>query len=85
MGHDINTDREVFASCLVCPFIAPFIQFYMPHNLDIASKVTTLATKNTFFFADRLLRLQTIFRVAKIFHCGRKVALQKLVTAGYDM
>ena len=42
-----------------------FLQFLIPQNLGVASKVTTLAMDSMFFFADRLLRLQAVFRVAK--------------------
>ena len=41
------------------------IQFYIPQNLGVASKITTLEMDSMFFFADRLLRLQAVFRVAK--------------------
>ena len=34
-----------------------FIQSYIPQNLCVASKVTTLAIYSMFFFADRLLRI----------------------------
>ena len=42
-----------------------FLQYSIPPNLDFASKVTTLATDSMFFFADRLLRLQAVFRVSR--------------------
>ena len=42
-----------------------FLQFSIPQNLGVASKVTTLATDSIFFFADRLLHLQAVFRVAE--------------------
>ena len=35
------------------------------HNLVIASKVTALAMEGMFYFADSLLHLQAVFRVAK--------------------
>ena len=41
------------------------IQSSIPQNLDFASKVTTLAMDGMFFFADRLLHLQAVFKVAK--------------------
>ena len=37
----------------------------IPLKLVVASKVTTLAMDSIFFFADRLLRVQAIFRVAR--------------------
>ena len=41
-----------------------FFQSSMHQNLGVASKVTTLATESIFFFADSLLRLEAVFRVA---------------------
>ena len=43
-----------------------FLQSYIPQNLGVSSKVTTLAMDSMFFFADRLLRLQVVFRVVKM-------------------
>ena len=52
-----------------------FLHYSTPHNLGVASKVTTLATVSIFFFADRLVHLRAVFRVAENkFHCGRRVA-----------
>ena len=62
-----------------------FIQYSIPQNLGVASKVTTLATDSMFFFADRLLHLQAVFRVAGKYHFGRRVALHNLVIARDDM
>ena len=42
-----------------------FLQYFTPHNLGVASKVTTLAMGSMFFFADHLLYLQAVFRVAE--------------------
>ena len=42
-----------------------FIQSFIPQNLGFPSKVTTLAMDSMFFFADRLLHLQALFRVAR--------------------
>ena len=42
-----------------------FLQSSIPQNLGVASKVTTLATDSICFFADRLLHLQAVFRVAE--------------------
>ena len=42
-----------------------FLQSYIPHNLGVASKVTTLAMDSMFFFVDCLLHLQVVFIVAK--------------------
>ena len=41
-----------------------FIQSSIPKNLGALSKVTTLAMDSMFFFADHLLHLQAVFRVA---------------------
>ena len=41
-----------------------FLQSFVSQNLDVASKVTTLAMDSIFFLADRLLHLQAVFRVA---------------------
>ena len=38
-----------------------FLQSSIPHNLGVASKVTTLAMGSIFFFADRLLHIQAVF------------------------
>ena len=46
-----------------------FLQSSIPQNLDIASKVTTLAMDSMFFFADPLLHQQAVFRVAKKKRC----------------
>ena len=45
-------------------FLHHFIQSSTPQNLDVSSKVTTLAMDSMFFFADRLLHLQAVFIVA---------------------
>ena len=62
-----------------------FILSSIPKNLGIASKVTTLETNSMFFFADRSLHLQAVFRVAGKWHFGRRVALHKLVIAMGDL
>ena len=41
-----------------------FLQSSIPQNLGVPSKLTTLAMDSMFFFADRLLHLQAVFRVA---------------------
>ena len=46
-------------------FLHHLLQSYIPHNLGVASKVTTLAMDSTFFFADRLLNLQAVFIVTE--------------------
>ena len=40
------------------------LQSYIPHKLSVSSKVTTLAMDSMFYFADYLLHLQGLFRVA---------------------
>ena len=45
-------------------YLYHFLQSCIPQNLGVASKVTTLATDSMFSFADRLLHLQAVFRVA---------------------
>ena len=42
-----------------------FLKSSVPQNLVVASKVTTLAMDSMFFFADLLLHLQAVFRVAR--------------------
>ena len=39
-------------------------KYYIPQNLGIASKITTLTMDSIFFFADCLLQLQAVFRVS---------------------
>ena len=46
-------------------YLHHFLQSSIPQNLGIASKVTTLAMDSMFLFADFLLHLQAVFRVAK--------------------
>ena len=41
-----------------------FLQYFISHNLGVASKVTTLAMDSIFFFAECLLHLQALFGVA---------------------
>ena len=41
-----------------------FLLSYILQNLGVASKVITLAMDSMFFFADRLLYLQAVFRVS---------------------
>ena len=41
-----------------------FLQYYIPQNLGLPSKVTTLAMDSMFFFTDHLLHLQAVFRVS---------------------
>ena len=42
-----------------------FLQSSIPHNLGVASKVTKMAMDSMFFFADRLLHLQAVFRFSE--------------------
>ena len=42
-----------------------FLQPSIPQKLGVTSKVTTLAMECMFFFADCLIHLQAVFRVAK--------------------
>ena len=46
-------------------FLHHFLQSYIPQNLGVASKVTTLAMDSIFFFVNCLLHLLAVFRVAK--------------------
>ena len=46
-------------------YLHHFIKSSIPQNLGVASKVTTLAMESMFFFANRLLHLQAVFRVAR--------------------
>ena len=46
-------------------FLHHFLQSSIPQNLGFPSKVATFATDSMFFFADRLLHLQAVFRVAR--------------------
>ena len=62
-----------------------FLKSSIPQNLGVASKVTTLAMDSMFFFTNRLLRLQAVFRVAGKCHFGCRVALYKLSIARYDL
>ena len=41
------------------------LQYSTPHNLDVASKVTTFAIYSMFFFSDCVLHLQAVFRVSR--------------------
>ena len=41
-----------------------FLQSSILQNLGVTSKVTTLSKDSVFFFADSLLQLQAVFRVA---------------------
>ena len=61
----INSEREGFDSFSSCPFLAPFLQSSITQNLGVPSKVTILAMDSMFLFADRLLHLQAVFRVAR--------------------
>ena len=45
-------------------YLNHFLQYYIPQNLGVTPKVRTLAMESMFFFADRLLHLQAVFRVA---------------------
>ena len=45
-------------------YLHHFLQSSIPHNLGVASKVTTLAMDSMFFFADNLLHIQAVFRVS---------------------
>ena len=45
-------------------YLHHFLQSSIPQNLGVPSKVTTLEMDNMFFFADLLLHLQAVFRVA---------------------
>ena len=59
----IPTGKDLLLNQLVLS-LQPFLQSSITHNLGVASKVTTLATDSKFFFADHLLHLQAVFRVA---------------------
>ena len=48
-----------------CPFLAPFSSVFHTPELGVPSKVTTLEMDSMFFFADHLLHLQAVFRVAE--------------------
>ena len=61
------------------------LQFYVPQNLGVAPKLTTLAMESMFFFADSLLHLQAVFRVARKINCGRRVSLHKLIIDRVDL
>ena len=45
-------------------FLHHYIQSSTPHNLGVISKVTTLEMDSMSLFADSLLHLQAVFRVA---------------------
>ena len=45
-------------------YLHQYLKSYIPQNLGVASKVTTLEMDSIFFFADFLLHLQAVFRVA---------------------
>ena len=62
-----------------------FLQSSIPQNLGVPSKATTLATDNIFFFMDRLLHLQALFRVAGKCDYGRRIAIHKLVIGKDDL
>ena len=47
------------------PYLCHHLQSSIPQNLGIASKVTILSMGSIFFFVDRLLHLQALFRVAR--------------------
>ena len=40
-----------------------YLQYFIPQNLGVASKVTNLAMDSMIFFAGSLLHLQAVFRV----------------------
>ena len=61
------------------------LQYSIPHNFGVASKVTTLEMDSIFFFADSLLHLQAVFKLARKIHCGCGVSLHKLVITRYDL
>ena len=42
-----------------------FLQSSIPHNLVVASRVTTSPMDSMFIFVDHLVHLQTLFRVAE--------------------
>ena len=44
-------------------YLHHFLLSSIPHNLGVASKVTTLETDSMFFFADSLLHIQVVLRV----------------------
>ena len=44
-------------------YLHHFLLSSIPHNLGVASKVTTLATDSMFFIEDGLLNLQAVLRV----------------------
>ena len=46
-------------------YLHHLIQSSIPQNLGFASKVTTLAMDSMFFFTDRSLHLQAVFRVTR--------------------
>ena len=62
-----------------------FLKAFIPQNLGVASKVTTLVMDSMFLFANRLLRLQVVFTVSGKIHCGCRVALHKLFIARDDL
>ena len=41
-----------------------FLHYFIPQNLGVPSKVTTLEMDSMFFFTDHLIHLQAVFRVS---------------------
>ena len=67
------------------PSLYRFLKSSIPKNLDVASKLTTLAMESMSFFTNCLLHLQAIFRVTGKLHCGYRLALQKFVIDRDDL
>ena len=67
------------------PNLHHFFQSSIPQNLGFTSKIITLAMDSMFFFADRLLHLQAVFRVSKKCHSEHRIALHKLVVSRDDL
>ena len=63
-----------------------FLQSSIPHNLGVASKVTTLAMDSMFFFADCVYSIyKQYLESPEKCHCGHRVELHKLVIARDDL
>ena len=56
MASTLTGKALILVHCVIS--LLHFFQSFIPQNLGVASKVTTLAMESTFFFSDHLLRLQ---------------------------
>ena len=86
MGHDINADKGGFASRSACPFLAKISSVFHTPELGCRLKISNPGN-GQYFFSSRIVYsvYKRYLELPEKCHCGRRVALHKLVIARDDL